>query len=260
MIYPTVSLLEKKTAATSLGCLSKAWYVANGKCVLVKGNSDGSLVKNGQPGYEPFSEVLASRLCKLLGFDTVTYELSPVYQYPDVTTYNMDYVSVCERYTVPDGYEVLSFYDYMLILGCTGSGIFQAVKKTPLRKQSIFNLMLVDAVVGNMDRHLNNFDLLVSDTNVELTPFFDFGASCLSYVKDSSLKLYSGLGPDKSKPFRDTHTRQLQLFKDCTKPVVNKEAVYSTWCDLCQDVFSLMDDYRVACIKNYIKNRMEMFL
>ena len=93
--FPTVDLLSKQVTSSSLGCLSKAWYRVGNNEVLIKGNSNGSLTKSRKPGFEPYSEVLASTLGTLLKFDVVQYYLEDAKQYPDVHTYDCSHVSAC---------------------------------------------------------------------------------------------------------------------------------------------------------------------
>lgn len=74
-------LLEKFDTVSSRGMLSKAWYMDdNGNKMLVKGNS----ISNGVAGYEPFSEVLAYRVARLLGLPSIKYILAPKKKFKDV--------------------------------------------------------------------------------------------------------------------------------------------------------------------------------
>ena len=73
----------------------------------------------------------------------------------------------------------MSFYKYLLAYGKIGTNVFQSLKTLGLSKQSLYEMLLLDAIVGNVDRHLNNFDLFITEDSIKLAPISDLGAAVL---------------------------------------------------------------------------------
>ena len=251
-------LLDKKATKTSLGCLSKGWYQDEfNKKYLVKGNSSPSLY--GISGYEPFSEVLAYRLGKLLDLPVIEYWLAPAVDFPEIHTYNCDWVSICPE--ISRGRSQLVSYCYWADQKNKKEvkDYFNFYLKSELSNESLIRLLVFDAVIGNPDRHLNNFDLLVGE-HTELAPIFDNGAALLSTIAESALKKSNGVGFDKAKPFKPTHDQQIKLLKqrfpDVTVFNVNTKNVYNRWIVECEDIFQLLSTKRAEAIKHYVKQRL----
>lgn len=62
---------------------------------MVKGNS---ITETGTIGYEPYSEVMASRIAQVLGLSHIKYSLMPAKSFPEIQTYSCDVVSVCPKF------------------------------------------------------------------------------------------------------------------------------------------------------------------
>lgn len=251
-------LVNKYSTKTSLGCLSKGWYENNNILYLVKGNSNSEI--SSEFGYEPFSEVLASRLGKILGLPIVDYVLKPASDYPEITTYNCDFVSVCRRFNKDDE-QLVSYCKWAdLTNGKEVKDYFSYYLKCKLLNKDLAKMLVFDAITGNPDRHLNNFDIVVGKNYQRLSPIFDNGACMLACKSNAELKMYKGIGFDKAKPFKPTHTEQAALVKRRLYTgnlfSVNVESIYEEWVASCSDIFNLMDNYRAECIKNYIRNRL----
>lgn len=252
-------LLEKQITATSRGMLSKAWYVDDcGRKYLAKGNS----IDGVRQGYEPFSEVIAYRVAKLLNLDAVEYVLAPKTMCPDVNTYvNMDFVSVCREFPITG--QRLTFDTLMLINCMMETDSFYAYMKLNLPIDYLCRLLTFDAFIGNADRHTNNIEFFYRNGSYIGTPIFDNGASLLAWCDSryvQSIKKGTKIYMDSSKPFKRTHTEQIKLLKryfhyDSLFHVENKDLFFDMLFSSCSDVFSKMPSYRVNGIKNYLYNR-----
>ena len=204
-------LVSKQATRTSLGCLSKGWYEDGGDLYLVKGNSNSEI--SSKFGYEPFSEVLASRLGKLLDLPVVDYTLEPASSYPDITMHNCDYVSVCKKFSADDE-QLVSYCKWAdLTNGKEVKDYFNYYLKSNLSNKALVQMLIFDAIIGNPDRHLNNFDVVVGRDTQKLGPIFDNGACMLAQKSNAELKISKGIGFDKAKPFKPTHTEQVSLVK-----------------------------------------------
>lgn len=153
---------------TTDGILKKTWKLENNKRYLLKGAYKNEVM-------QPFNEVLASMICDRLGFDHVTYTLEIV---------NDKVVSKCECFIdvnkelIP-AYQILSdqvakenaYEEYISILEAKGlSNVWEKLE----------NMFILDYLLLNEDRHLNNFGI-IRDVNtlkwIDLAPIFDNGQS-----------------------------------------------------------------------------------
>lgn len=153
---------------TTDGMLKKAWIIDNGTRYLLKGGYKNEIL-------QPFNEVLASEICKRLGFNHVEYTLD---------TYKDMVVSKCPCFITKDTelitcnqirnnmirHETLEDYeDYIKKLEDNG------IKDARIELE---NMYILDFLIMNEDRHLNNFGI-IRDVNtlkwLSVAPIFDNG-------------------------------------------------------------------------------------
>lgn len=155
---------------TTDGMLKKAWIIDNGTRYLLKGGYKNEIL-------QPFNEVLASEICKRLGFNHVEYTLD---------TYKDMVVSKCPCFITKDT-ELITCYqirnnmqrhdndedyeDYIKKLEQMG------IKDARVQTE---NMYILDYLIMNEDRHLNNFGI-IRDVNtlkwISVAPIFDNGMS-----------------------------------------------------------------------------------
>ncbi|MDR0843551.1 MAG: HipA domain-containing protein [Acidobacteriota bacterium] len=189
---------------TSDGWLKKKWIIADRKRLLVKGGSP--------PAYqEPLNEALAAALMQRLGIPHVHYTL---------TWDNGQPLSVCEDFITPETELVSAWHilktakkpghlsEYQHFLNrCTELGI-------PGMKESLDRMLAVDYMIGNADRHYNNFGAVRHAETLQwlgAAPIFDCGTSLwydqFTHVIRPGFDL-------ASKPFRRKHDEQIKLVTD----------------------------------------------
>lgn len=84
----SMRLIQKFETQTTRGMLSKAWVeLDDGTQCLIKGNS----MENKIAGQEPFSEVIISRIGKVLGLPVLRYELIERSRCEDLVTLHGGY-------------------------------------------------------------------------------------------------------------------------------------------------------------------------
>lgn len=153
---------------TTDGRLKKTWIIENGKRYLLKGGYKNEVM-------QPFNEVLATMISRRLGFKHIPYTIDIV---------NNKIVSKCECFIDKDtelvtAYQILhkilnkdeAYENYIKIL--ESNGIITA-------REEIENMLVLDYLMLNEDRHLNNFGIIrnVEDLNwVGTAPIFDTGQS-----------------------------------------------------------------------------------
>ena len=172
---------------TTDGMLKKAWIIEDGIRFLLKGGYKDELL-------QPFNEVLASEISRRLHFDHVEYVLD---------TYKDTVVSICPCFVTKDT-ELITCYqirndmkrhdniedyeEYIRVL--EEHGIKDARTK-------LENMYILDYLIMNEDRHLNNFGIIRNVNTLEwvdVAPIFDNGQSLnIRYYDDEELHL-SGEG------------------------------------------------------------------
>ena len=186
---------------TSDGYLKKRWKIANGKRCLIKG---GSNLERQQP----FNEVIASKIMDRLGIDHVPYNII----WEDGEPY-----SVCEDFVTRDT-ELISAWRIMQTQKKDNStSVYQHFVNcckslgAPNVVPALDRMLVLDYIIANEDRHLNNFGLLRNAETLEwlgFAPIYDSGSS-LGYNS-----LLSQIHTEKNitcKPFKRRHDEQVKL-------------------------------------------------
>jgi len=185
---------------TSDGWLKKRWIIADGKRMLMKGGS-------GVYQQEPLNELIACMIMQRLEIPHVPYTLT----FEDRKPY-----SLCETFVTPET-ELVSAYRvmktqpwaqddsiYTHLLHCAGN---LGIPNVPL---AIAQMLVVDYIIANTDRHRSNFGFVRNTETLEwygLAPLYDSGTSLWHDTK------LVGTPPD-SKPFEGTHEEQIKLVHD----------------------------------------------
>lgn len=207
---------------TTDGMLKKAWIIENNVRYLLKSGYKNELL-------QPFNEVLASEICKRLGFNHVEYTLDI---YKDVI------VSKCpcfinketelitchqirnnmERHNNINDYE-----DHINLLQENG------IKNARIEMENIY---ILDFLIMNEDRHLNNFGIIRNvDTLkwISCAPIYDNGQSLnIEYYDEEEIAI-SGEGRFfyEVKPFDEI----IKVVKDIKRIDVNKLDGLVEWFD-----------------------------
>lgn len=190
---------------TSDGQLIKKWKIADGKRVLIKGGSNPYQ-------QEPLCEVIASGIAERLCIPHTKYTLLWEHEKP---------FSVCQDFITSET-ELVSAYhimqsrkkpndlsDYEFYLSCA-----EQLGVKNIREQTE-KMIILDFLIGNEDRHFNNFGLIRNAVTLEwigAAPIFDCGTSLWYNTQESLIKPLSLNLP--AKPFKKTHREQIKLVKD----------------------------------------------
>ncbi len=235
---------------TSDGCLKKRWKIIDGKRYLIKGGSNPFR-------QQPFNEVIASDIMERLEISHVPYS---------VIFSDGDPYSVCEDFITVDT-ELVSAWRIMqtskrdnntsvyrhFVNCCEALGAPDVVP-------SLDRMIVLDFIIANEDRHLNNFGLVRNAESLEglgMAPIFDSGSS-LGYDKLAPL-IRSGRDIT-CKPFKNHHTEQLKLVSsfdwidfDNLRDV--KEMILDILC--CDKAIALVDKARAIAIAESVEKRIQ---
>ena len=186
---------------TSDGYLKKRWKIANGKRCLIKGGSNPFR-------QQPFNEVIASKIMDRLGIDHAPYSIL----WEDDEPY-----SVCEDFVTRDT-ELISAWRIMQTQKKdNGTSVYRHFVNcckslgAPDVVPALDRMIVLDYIIANEDRHLNNFGLLRNAETLEwlgFAPIYDSGSS-LGYDKLTT-EIRIGKNID-CKPFKKKHKEQLDL-------------------------------------------------
>ncbi|WP_243424970.1 HipA domain-containing protein, partial [Anaerotignum lactatifermentans] len=172
------------------------------------------LIKGGSNPYqqEPLCEVIASGIAERLCIPHTKYTLLWEHEKP---------FSVCQDFITSET-ELVSAYhimqsrkkpndlsDYEFYLSCA-----EQLGVKNIREQTE-KMIILDFLIGNEDRHFNNFGLIRNAVTLEwigVAPIFDCGTSLWYNTQESLIKPLSPNLP--AKPFKKTHREQIKLVKD----------------------------------------------
>lgn len=189
---------------TSDGNLKKRWRILNGKRCLIKGGSNPFR-------QQPLNEVIATGIMERLGISHVPYTViwnkgAPYSVCEDFVTKDTELVPAWRIYQTQKKTSSVSVYQHFVSC-CEALGIQNAVP-------FLDRMIVLDYLIANEDRHMNNFGVLRDAETLEwlgFAPIYDSGSS-LGYDKTAGQIL-----SEKNvvcKPFKNHHTEQLKLISD----------------------------------------------
>lgn len=189
---------------TTGGCLKKRWKIINGKRCLIKGGSNPYR-------QQPFNEVIATKIMARLGIEHVPYSIlwengEPYSVCGDFVTADTELISAWRIMQTQKKDNRKSVYRHFVDC-CQTLGAPDVVP-------ALDKMIVLDYLIANEDRHLNNFGLLRNAETLEwlgFAPVFDSGSS-LGYDK-----LNAEIRANKNitcKPFKKCHEEQLKLVSD----------------------------------------------
>lgn len=237
--------------STTIGDLKKRWKIIDGKRCLVKGGSNPFR-------QQPFNEVIAAKIMELLDIPHVDYAV--------VWDQGVPY-SVCENFVTRDtelvpAWRILKVLkksntdsQYQHLLRCCATlGIQNAVF-------FLDRMIVLDCIIANEDRHLNNFGAIRDANTLEwigMAPIYDSGSSLGFDKLPQQMKSEKNV---ECKPFKKRHIEQLELVTDFSWIDFDKLNEVS---DIIDDVFSdsrateFIDAVRLKAIKDSVERRIDV--
>lgn len=159
---------------TTDGQLKKVWIKINGENRLYK--ASGSLYN-----FEPINEVLASKICEILEVPYVSYDIDVIHSKRQDTLVSICNCAINKNQEILTAFNILSKYEepdsqsyynkYLSIL---------EEKNVPNAKEYIEKMFMLDYIMLNEDRHLNNFGVIRDVQTlkwISVCPIFDTGRS-----------------------------------------------------------------------------------
>lgn len=230
--------------------MKKRWKIINGKRCLVKGGSNPFQ-------QQPFNEVIATKIMERLGIPHVAYDLvwdngSPYSVCEDFVTADTELVSAWRILQTQKEPNNVSVYRHFVNI-CEGLGVKNIVR-------DLDKMLVLDYIIANEDRHVNNFGLLRNAETLEwigFAPIYDSGSS-LGYDKVASqIRSQTEI---ICKPFKKNHLDQIKLVSDFSWIDFNG---LSDIDEIIKETMSVkqaeeyIDDRRIDAIIDGVKNRIE---
>jgi hypothetical protein len=232
---------------TSDGWLKKKWVILDNKRCLVKSGSP----PNRQ---EPFNEILAAEIMERLKIKHVPYRL--IWE-------NGEPYSVCEDFITRETELIPAWYIMQTVKQENNVSAYQhylnrcEALEIPGVVENIYSMLVVDFIISNTDRHLNNFGAVRNAETLEwlgTAPIYDSGTSMWHDEHISRLNVRN----DKSKPFKSEHSAQIKLVKSFD--FVDFDALNDI-ADVCNDIYKqspFIDDHRRSRLCYAINKKIEM--
>lgn len=233
---------------TSDGCLKKRWKLIDGKRCLIKAGSSPFL-------QQPFNEVIATAFMERLGIPHVSYTLLwdgdvPYSVCEDFVTANTELVSAWRVMQTQKRENNTSVYRHYL--NCCEA------LEVPGVVPALDQMIVLDYLIANEDRHQNNFGLLRNADTLEwigAAPVFDSGSS-LGYDKLAP-QILAGKGIE-CKPFKKSHEEQLKLVTSFDWIVFEKlQDMDEVMRSVFETAGEYMDDIRKNAIIAAYRKRLE---
>lgn len=180
------------------GTIPKVWRRYGKGLFLLKAGTEDTIAK----------EVVASRVLRFIGFNTVEY---------DITAYNNVSVTICKSFTDENiGFVTAEAYGF-------NNDLKALVDRFP---EAFYRLVLSEYLIGNSDLHARNWGFLTKDGRVfGMAPLFDFDHAFSIELADNEVrsKVWKTLGRDIR--LRDAATEAL------TKTKINRAEVIQCQCN-----------------------------
>ena len=191
--------------SASDGWLKKKWRIVDGERILYKGGS-------GSYCQEPYNEVLATAIMRRLGIPCAEYALTLIGDKPfsackDFITAQTELVTAHNIIKSERKPNNKSLYEHYIDC-CEQRGI-KDIRRT------INQMLTLDYIIVNEDRHLNNFGLIRNAETLEYlcaAPVYDSGTSMWFNTPTQSIK--AGARDIDAKPFKTRHADQIKLVDD----------------------------------------------
>lgn len=160
---------------TTNGMLPKCWRRESGSIKLYKGGTCGA----SNTGNEPYSEYYAAQIAEILDINAIGYGLSK---------WQGELCSTCELFTSKD-------YSFIPVGRLVTKGGMKAVREYYVSLGEEFvsaldDMLVLDAVICNVDRHFGNFGFLVDNRTNKIAapaPLFDHGNSLFNLAGRDTL-------------------------------------------------------------------------
>ncbi|AYD39289.1 protein kinase [Clostridium fermenticellae] len=252
-----------------------------------KGDNQIGLFKFPKSEYttEHFSEKIAADIASIINFPCAKIDLGTYNGREGVMSYRIN----SDREPLIEGVSLIiklyNQYDVNKLFDCKSNEyysldmIMKSLQEFKLEKEFL-KIPIFDFLIGNSDRHQNNWAIIKSDTGVKISPLYDNGSSLCCYENEENLqgcikdtlkfksivdtKSKSMIRIDKYKKKKPTHLQVIQYirneyYRDTIDFVVdiNRLFTYNKLDDLMNTYDGYISNNRIKLIKNFLKYKLK---
>lgn len=192
MIKDFSSWIEYEGASEGSGRSEKIWLVnqENGEVGLFK-------FRKTEFTTEHLSEKISMQLAKLLNIECMKVDIGSYEDRIGSLSYRINKkdenliegIQLINKYY--PNYNPLTLYDEINEEYYSMNMILRSLQDYDFQKE-FFKIPIFDFLIGNTDRHQNNWAILQKDDDVTLCPLYDNGSSICCYIDESKINGYLG--------------------------------------------------------------------
>lgn len=241
---------KTRESSGTAGSYLKSYSYENGKKKYYKLSYFDDISKKF--GYESFNEIIACILLDIFEFEHLNYFLSEALikinnkEYKTYLTYSYDFKGINES--------KISFENFYELNKLDNEDIISFSKRYNFIN-SIYNMIIIDYLIINRDRHGANIEVLYNNKNktYHLAPLFDHGLSLLSpYYKDDDILNFDDSSITRVNSYIGTSSLEENL------KIVPKDYIKMKKIDI-NSIFNvlepILDKNYLAKVKNIIAKR-----
>lgn len=124
--------------------------------------------------------------------------------------------------------------------------------------ERLLKMLMFDYLIGNSDRHQNNWAILIENDKKQWSPLYDNSSSLCAYISEEKIEEYFGKDKNRWKALVDTKSRSLIrcTVSDEKRPThldvlkYLRENYFEETCDFAKKIVTLMTEERVYAILN----------
>lgn len=175
---------DKTPNNTSNGQLKKVWIKKDNENYLYKG---AGTIHN----FEPINEVLASKICKILEVPYVEYTIDVIQSKRQDTVVSICKCAINKDEEIIPAHSILTERASEVQKNMNDYNLYLEILKShnvPNAEEYLQKMFILDYIILNEDRHLNNFGIIRDVNSLEwkrICPIFDTGRSMNTNVTTS---------------------------------------------------------------------------
>ena len=249
---------NKKYSQNSYGCYLKSYETISGKQRYYKmSNYDSYRLVFG---FESINEYIVSRVLDCLEIEHLNYELLYANVKVDNNIFN---TYLCASYEYKKKNErKIAFDNYYEVNRKKNESQIDFIKRIGF-EDYLYNMLFVDYIIFNRDRHGSNIEVLMDNkNNIRLSPLFDQGMSLLlsDYENEEYVKSYDILRSEPVNNFFGTRsTRENLKFIDNKGLIKKYELTEKDFKYIFGDLKSIVPKYTIEKLKAFLIERLKVW-
>lgn len=231
---------------------------------------------------EHISEKIASDVAKLLGLNCAEIEIGKYKSEIGSMSYLInkdDEILIEGIYLINEMYPFYNsytMYDSMNEEYYSLEMILKSLNKYNLKKEFV-KIVIFDYLIGNTDRHQNNWAIIQKGEKVRLCPIYDNGSSLCCYIKEENIVTYLGndkvrfnslvntksksrIRIDKKSKKEPTHLEVIKYIKIHYNDYIEEFLFIVMKCISKESIDKLLNDYDESLISSDRKELIRRFL